>query len=114
MAQHLADESLKAQESQSKVSQLMAQLELSNQKISRLSLEQSAQSSSLELRLKGQIAELEAQLEAKSRENLTLREKTDQMESRLQESAQSFSATKIDLDRVRLRSRDQETKIEQL
>ena len=47
----------------------MAQLELTNKKVERLNLESSTQKSNVELRLKGQIGELESQLEESSRTN---------------------------------------------
>ena len=47
----------------------MAQLELTNQKVDRLNLESNSQKSNVEMRLKGQIGELESQLEESSRSN---------------------------------------------
>ena len=65
----LQEETAKAKEGSSKVEQLVAQLELTNQKVDRLSLESTSQKSNVELRLKSQITQLENQLEEASRTN---------------------------------------------
>lgn len=101
-------------EGQVKVQQLAAELELSNQKINRLNVEQSAHSSSVEQRLKTQISELESQLDSHSRKNLNLKQQADQVEIELQNTQQQLSASRIDTDRTRMAIKDKDLAVDSL
>ena len=114
MENRLNDETQKARENQSRAEQLVAQLELTNQKVDRLNLDSSAKKSNVEMRLKGQIGELESQLEESSRQNYANKQQAEQMESEVHEVQQDLSASRIDLDRAHLQAKDSEALIDQL
>ena len=80
----------------------MAQLELTNQKISRMGHESSSKKSDVEKFFKNQISELEVQLQEVSRSNHDYKQQAEELDQIVRESQQDLSTCKIDLDRARL------------
>ena len=80
----------------------MSQLDLANQKVDRLNLESTAKKSNVEMSLKGQISELEGQLEETSRSNHANKQLAERLEVEVREAQQDLSASRTDLDHARL------------